>query len=585
MPRRQAFHRQILDHLRGVELPGGVVVERGAEAIGRRVEQGIDAVTEKVGGPARVRVVVLLAAVLALSSADTGAIGAIAPRLESSLGVGNVAIGLLVTVSGLTAAAGMLPVGWVTDRWDRTHLVAAAVVLWGLAEVLSALSPSYLFLLVVRLALGALTAVTGPTLASLTGDLFPARERSEIYGYILTGELIGAGFGLLVAGLVSSWTTWRVGLGVLSIPSFVVAWQLHKRLPEPARGGQSRLERGADEIVAAADLVVATDTGEETQASGHAAVAVPDEGHDEVVRQVRARRIDPREGVLLDEDPLELGWWESIRYVVAVRSNVTLIVASALGYFYFGGVETFALIYLEGHYGVGQGMATLIALAVGGAAIGGAIVGGLFTDTLLHHGRIEARLMVPAAAFFLAVLVFAPAVTSTVLALSLPLFLVAGFFISVPNPGLDAARLDVMPSRMWGRAEAVRSFLRAILQSFAPLVFGIVSTAFGGKYAGFGTSGAGLHAAAADASRRAAGLEQTFLVMLVALLAGAIIVWNGRKPYPVDVAAASETERRYPATTSPTVSPFNSRNGQSGSGTMSIAPQGHSVAHRPHPLQ
>jgi MFS family permease len=80
-------------------------------------------------------------------------------------------------------------------------------MLWGAAEILSALSPTYVFLLVIRLALGGLTAVTGPTLASLTGDLFPAKERSQIYGYILTGELIGAGFGLLVAGLVSSWTT------------------------------------------------------------------------------------------------------------------------------------------------------------------------------------------------------------------------------------------------------------------------------------------------------------------------------------------------------------------------------------------
>ncbi len=568
MDNRTPFHRQLFERLRAVGEgvadgeaiePVAHLVERGAEVVERQVERGVEAVVETVGGRARTRVVVLLAAVLALSSADTGAISAIAPKLETSLHIGNVDIGLLVTVSGLTAAAGMLPAGWVTDRWNRTRLVTVAVAIWGAAEIVSALSPDYAFLLVVRLALGALTAVTGPTLASLTGDLFPARERSQIYGYILTGELLGAGFGLLVAGLVSAWATWRVALAVLAVPSFVLSWELHKRLPEPARGGQSRLERGAEEIVAAEDLEPAEPAAGTAAAAGGAPTAAmgPDSGQvggaaaetppprpDEspVLREVRRRRVDAREGVILDRDPLQLGWWESFRYVVAVPSNVTLIVASALGYFFFGGVETFALIYIEGHYHVGQGAATLVALGVGAAAVGGAVLGGRVTDLELRHGHIEARLAIPAAAFILAAIVFLPGVLSSSLVVAVPFFLVAGFCIAAPNPGLDAARLDIMPSRMWGRAEAVRSFLRSILQSFAPLIFGLVSTVFGGRSAGFGASGSGVHG-----HGQAAGLQPTFVIMLGALLAAAFIIWRGRKHYSVDVAAADATERRFPA--------------------------------------
>jgi len=548
---RAPFHRQIVEHLRAVSggLPGGQAVERGAALIEERVELGVELVTDRVGGRARVRAVVLLASVLALSSADTGAISAIAPKLETTLHIGNVAIGLLVTVSGLTAASGMLPVGWVTDRWKRTHMVTVAIVLWGGAEVLSALSSDYLFLLIVRLALGALTAVTGPTLASLTGDLFPAKERSEIYGYILTGELIGAGFGLLVAGLFSAWFTWRVALAVLAVPSFVLAWELHKYLPEPARGGQSRLERGAVHIIAAEEVEAAggvtpmDTTAGAVQDTADTAASRTIREETEVLQQVRRRHIDPHEGVVLDRDPMALGWWESFRYVVAVHSNVTLIVASALGYFFFGGVETFALIYVEGHYGVGQAYATLIALGVGAAAVVGAVVGGRITDMLVARGRLSARLIVPAVAFVVAGVVFAPGVVTKMLVVSIPLFLVAGFCIAAPNPGLDAARLDIMPSRMWGRAEAVRSFLRSLLQSFAPLIFGFVSTFFGGRQAGFGASGGGLHGHTADA----AGLQPTFLIMLVALFAAAVIVWLGRGSYPTDVAAAAETERRFPA--------------------------------------
>ncbi|MGH8988345.1 MAG: MFS transporter [Acidimicrobiales bacterium] len=550
MKRGPAFHRQVFAHLRGVgrELPGGVVVERGAIVI----ERGVDALTTRVGGPLRVRVVLLLAAVLALSAADTGAIAAVAPRMETSLHIGNVQIGLLVTVSALAAASGMLPIGWVTDRANRARMITAAVALWGIAEVISAFSPDYVFLLVIRVALGALTAVTGPTLASLTGDLFPARERAEIYGYILTGELVGAGLGLLVAGLVSSAFTWRPALAVLALPSFYLAWVFHRRLPEPARGGQSRLERGATEIVGEEDVADAA-TAASLDAVVPASAAASRRDESGIVREVRRRKVDPHQGIVLDRDPLQLSWWEAVRYVVSVRSNFALIVGSALGYFFFGGVETFALIYLEGHYGIGQGAATLVVLAVGAAAIVGAVVGGKRTDILLQRGRLDARFLVPSVAFVGTMLVFAPGAISTSLLVMVPLFLVAGFFMGAPNPGLDAARLDVMPSRMWGRGEAVRSFLRSILQAFAPLVFGVLSSVFGGRSAGFGASGRGTHVT--DAAAHAVGLEQTFLIMMAALAAAAVIVWRGRLPYPIDVAAATLTEQRFPPGQAPASGP------------------------------
>ncbi len=545
MEHRYLFHLHLFKRLRAVphELAATDAVGLGAQI----VDRGVEAVVETVGGRARTRVVVLLAAVLALSSADTGAISAIAPNLERSLHIGNVDIGLLITVSGLTAALGMLPVGWVTDRWNRTRMLTGVVAVWGVAEVVSAMAPDYALLLVVRLALGALTAVTGPTLASLTGDLFPARERSQIYGFILTGELLGAGAGLSIAGLVSAWATWRVALAILAVPSFALAWELHRRLPEPARGGQSRLERGAEVIVTAEDVEAAADGPVPAGSPPGPLGATPNPPHlsrDEdspVLEEVRRRRVDAREGVTLDQDPMELGWWESFRYVVAVPSNVTLIVASALGCFFFSGVETFALIFLEGHFRIGQGTATLVALAVGGAAVGGAVIGGRATDLELRRGHIEARLLIPAAAFVLTAVVFVPAIVDSALIVSVPLFMVAGFCIAAPNPGLDAARLDIMPSRMWGRAEAVRSFLRSILQSFAPLVFGLVSTAFGGADAGFGASGGGAHGGGS-----AVGLQPTFLIMLAPLLAAAVIASRGRRSYPTDVAAAAYVERRFP---------------------------------------
>jgi predicted MFS family arabinose efflux permease len=517
------------------------MLERGAQVLESGVNHGVATLSDMVGGQARLRVVVLLAAVLGISSADTGAISALAPKLEASLHIGNLDIGLLVTVSGLTAALGVMPAGWLTDRWCRTRLVTGAVCLWGVAELASAFSPDYRFLLIVRLLLGVMTAVTGPTLASLTGDFFPARERSQIYGYILSGELLGAGFGLVLASLFSSWFSWRVGFGVLAVPSLVLAWELHRRLPEPARGGQSRLERGAETITVVDDGHI--DNASPALSTPGTTEMIPEPDRSEILAEVRRRGIDPRHGVVLERDPLALGLWESVRYVVAVRSDVILIVASALGYFFFSGVETFALVYLERHFGIGQGTATLVVLGIGVSAILGAVVGGRVTDAMVHRGHVEARFVVPAVAFIVAGAMFVPGVAVGSIVVAIPFFLVTGFAIAAPNPGLDAARLDVMPARMWGRAEAVRSLLRAVFQSFAPLLFGLTSTLFGGRSEGFAASGIGK----ASAHAHATGLEPTFLVMLVMLVAAAVIVWRGRRFYAVDVAAAAATEQRFPA--------------------------------------
>lgn len=105
-------------------------------------------VIETVGGAAGARVITLLAAVLALSSADTAAVGADAGRLKHALHINFLQVGLLVALL----------------KWS--------VVLWSLAMTVAGASTSFVMLLASRLVLGAAIATTGPTLASLTGASF-----------------------------------------------------------------------------------------------------------------------------------------------------------------------------------------------------------------------------------------------------------------------------------------------------------------------------------------------------------------------------------------------------------------------------
>jgi hypothetical protein len=123
------------------------------------------------------------------------------------------------------------------------------------------------------------------------------------------------------------------------------------------------------------------------------------------------------------------------------------------------------------------------------------------------------------------------------------LLLGASFALAAPNPPIDAARLDVVPSRMWGRAESIRTTIRTVLEAIAPLTFGLVAAALGGPMSGGFSSGLN-RADSSVAQASARGLEYTFLIMLVMLAASGVVLLRARRTYPTDVASAAASETR-----------------------------------------
>ncbi|HTT90679.1 MAG TPA: MFS transporter [Acidimicrobiales bacterium] len=456
-----------------------------------------------LGGPLRVRVIVVLACVLALSSADSATVGASAIALRHSLKIDNTDIGLLVAVSAGVAAVFSLPFGILADRVQRTPMLAIAIVTWGAAMVWSATTSSFGRLLVARLALGAVTAAAGPIVASLVGDWFNGHERGQIYSYILTGELLGAGIGFVVTGDISS-ISWRAAFLILALPAFVLAWFVW-RLPEPERGTAGELSPDPGTRPA-----LNADPEEEKKAE-----AAP--GKTDAQQLALDRGIQPDEHLLEMANP-KMRIIAAIRYVLAVRTNVALIVSGACAYFFLAGVQTFAPEFVSMQYRTSQVVANLLLLVLGVGAVGGILIGGPLGDLLLHRGRISGRVLVAAVAACMSAVLFIPALLTRSALGALPYLVIGAGALTAQNPPIDAARLDIMPSWLWGRSEGIQTFLRSGGQSLAPLLFGTLSDeVFGGGRT---------------------GLQYTFLVMLVPLAASAGVLFWAAKRYPTDVATA-----------------------------------------------
>ena len=488
---------------RGVAADAGAATVQAMRWAGRRVRGHV---VEAVGGPARARVITLLACVLALNSADTSTIGAVAPQLHSSLGINNAQIGLLSSVTLLVGAVFVIPFGLLVDRSKRVPMLAVSVVLWSSASMLSAVAGSYTTLLITRLLMGAVTATAGPAIASLTGDYFPSRERGRIYAYILGGEIAGTAIGFTISGFAASILSWRAAFILIGIPGFFLARSLRRTLPEPRRGGQSRLPRGVVDLHAA----VAGNNADWTWQEGD-----DDRPAEEIAHQaVRDRGVEADPKLVLRTDPARMGVIAAARYVLSIPTNRLLIGSSALGYFFFAGLATFLVTFVEGQYRVGPAETSLILLLLVIASVIGTLVSGRVTDAMVRRGAVEARVWVPAVCYMAATVAFIPGVLGHSVTPALWFDIAGATLLAAANPPLDAARLDIMPAPLWGRAESTRTVARSLAQALAPIVFGLMADLINGAHlvqAPIGTHAHGV------THHSAVGLEFTFLIMLTTL--------------------------------------------------------------------
>ena len=486
-------------------------------------------VVEFVGGPARARVITLFGGVLALSSAQIATVGAVAPQLEHSLHIGNTKIGLLNSVALLVGAVAVIPVGLLVDRVRRIPVLAASILLWSIATLLGAVAHSYSTLLLTRVGLGAVAATAGPAIASLTGDYFPSSERGRVYGYILSGEIAGTAVGFIISGTLASVFSWRVAFAVLALPGFFLARSLWRTVPEPLRGGQSRLQPGTLDLVGAHEAFVDADAGGDGDYRG---------GDDRELAHEAALRqgFVPDPALVLDTDPNTMSLGGAVRYILSIPTNVMLIIGSSLGYFFFAGLQTFAVVFVRGHYHASQATATLVlGLLVLGALLG-TLLSGPITDAFVRRGTLQARVWIPALCYLGAALLLIPGLLGSHLYPAVWFDMGGAALISAANPPLDAARLDIMPSRLWGRAESTRTLLRSLGQALAPLLFGALADLVVGIEPAQAPIGTHTHGLVSSAT--GTGLQVSFLIMLTTLAAAGVFLLRARGTYPTDVATA-----------------------------------------------
>lgn len=154
----------------------------------------------------------------------------IARTLDTSVSLA----GLLVTLTQVGYAVGILLVVPLGDVLDRRRLIPGVLVASAVALLFAAVAPSFAVLLA-ALALVGLTTVAGQLLIPLAGDLADPAARGRVVGTIASGVLTGILVSRTVSGLVADAFGWRAIYVVAAVAALVFAVLLRRAVPELER--------------------------------------------------------------------------------------------------------------------------------------------------------------------------------------------------------------------------------------------------------------------------------------------------------------------------------------------------------------
>lgn len=177
----------------------------------------------------------LLALVLLINYVDRGALGTAGPLIQRDLNLSNSEFGLLFSAFFWVYAFVQIPVGALAERYGAHRVLAAGLVLWALATMLTGLISSFAMLIALRMLLGLGESVGFPSVSKLLAAVVPMEGLGLANGIVAFGYLIGPGVGVFFAGLLLIHVGWRGTFLVFGVVSllWVIPW-LAVRLPKLA---------------------------------------------------------------------------------------------------------------------------------------------------------------------------------------------------------------------------------------------------------------------------------------------------------------------------------------------------------------
>ena len=178
-----------------------------------------------------------------VESYDIGLIGSVLPSLSHLYHLGTGQKSLLATASTIGIVAGIVPAGWLADRYGRKRVLIVGTVAYSVLTFATGMAGSFASIVVLRIVAGLAMGAVFPLPYAYGSELLPSSMRGRFTG--IADSFLSVGYfasPLLAAFLiptVDNTTGWRVMFFVGAIPVLfaVLAWKV---LPESPRWYETR---------------------------------------------------------------------------------------------------------------------------------------------------------------------------------------------------------------------------------------------------------------------------------------------------------------------------------------------------------
>jgi len=183
--------------------------------------------------------VVMLALLQGFGELENATLSVLAPNIRDTLHVSDGVIVFITAASGAFLALGVLPMGWLADRFRRAPIIGWATALFSVMVFACGFAANAFVLFVARFGAGVTKSNTYPVQGSLIADTYPVAIRGRVnatvggaarIAAVLSPAIVGG-----IAALAGGRDGWRWAYLALALPTIPLALFAF-RIPEPSRG-------------------------------------------------------------------------------------------------------------------------------------------------------------------------------------------------------------------------------------------------------------------------------------------------------------------------------------------------------------
>ena len=170
---------------------------------------------------------------------DRQILGILAGPIKAELGLTDSQLGLMGGLAFALFYTGLgIPVAWLADRWSRTWIMTGALALWSGFTALCGFATGFWTLFLARMGVGVGEAGGVAPAYSLIADYFPKSQRARALAAYSFGIPIGSALGILFGGLIAHAIDWRAAFIIVGLAGIAFAPIFRLIVKEPRRGAQ-----------------------------------------------------------------------------------------------------------------------------------------------------------------------------------------------------------------------------------------------------------------------------------------------------------------------------------------------------------